>query len=81
MTHTPHPPTLTHGLADGCGRCFEHADHPFESLDNEHLQDLVRRVRTRDDNPPRSNNEARAMRAVATAIHHAAILARLEKES
>jgi hypothetical protein len=40
--HAPHPDTHTHGLADGCARCAEHAEHPFHSLDNRNLRGFLR---------------------------------------
>lgn len=60
--HTPHPDTHEYGLADGCPRCAEHAEHPFESLDAANLAVLVHRLAV--GLGPRSENEARAMRAL-----------------
>lgn len=42
--HTNHPSTLEHGLADDCPRCAEHAEHPLQSLDHDHVADLWRRM-------------------------------------
>ena len=58
-THTLHPPTHEHGLADDCPRCAEHAEHPLDSLDLENQRNLLQRVNL--DWPARSENEARAM--------------------
>jgi hypothetical protein len=35
-SHTPHPDTHEHGLADGCPRCDELAERPLE-LDHENM--------------------------------------------
>ena len=64
--HAPHPDTHTHGLADNCPRCAEHAEDLLKSLDTENLRSLVRRLN--NDWQPRSDNEARAMRVLET--HH-----------
>lgn len=40
--HTPHPDSHSHGLADSCPRCQEHAAHPAASLDRENLLRLLR---------------------------------------
>lgn len=37
MTHTKHPSSLEHGLADGCPRCRELAENPTRWLDRDHL--------------------------------------------
>ena len=76
-THGPHPPTHTHGLADGCPRCAEHAEHPFESLDAKNLRALIERLNL--DLPARSDNEVIAMRALETHRRHAEILASLRR--
>ena len=72
-THTRHPDTHAHGLADDCPRCNEHADHPFESLDDGNLRALVRRTRLWMENAAyaRSENELRAMRIVEVALRQA----------
>ncbi len=77
-SHGPHPSTHMYGLADGCPRCAEHAEHPFESLDSENLRALISRLNL--DSPPRSENEARAMRVLETHRRHAEVLARLRNE-
>jgi hypothetical protein len=61
--HSFHPDTHTHGLADDCPRCAEHAEHPYESLDAANIAALEARVR--DNLSPRSKNEARAMYVMA----------------
>lgn len=57
--HAYHPDTHTHGLADDCPRCLEHARHPLNSLDLENLAAL--RLRLNDDLAARSDTEALAM--------------------
>lgn len=39
--HTYHDDTHTHGLADDCPRCAEHAEDPVRSLDGENLRRIV----------------------------------------
>lgn len=73
--HTSHPPSHTHGLADDCPRCAEHAEHPFESLDTVNLRELLYRVNL--DLPARSGNERRAMDAIEAHARHDEILAGL----
>jgi len=65
-THTLHPDTHEHGLADDCPRCAEHAEYPFLSLDRENQRALLIRVNL--DLPPRSLTEARAMLNVVEAM-------------
>ena len=57
--HVWHPDTHTHGLADGCPRCAEHAAHPELSLDAQNL--AILRHRLAHGLPARSANEAKAM--------------------
>ena len=82
--HSFHPDSHTHGLADDCPRCAEHAEHPFETLDDENLRALVARVKvwandtTFDPTFPRSENEAKAMQIIETALNQQRRLARLE---
>jgi hypothetical protein len=57
--HAYHPDTHTHGLADDCPRCAEHARLPWQSLDRENLTALRQRIA--EGLPPRSTNEATAM--------------------
>lgn len=59
VIHTWHPDTHTHGLADGCPRCDQHAEHPEASLDRQN-QALLR-LRIEKGLPARSANEAKAM--------------------
>lgn len=40
-THTYHEDSHTHGLADGCPRCEEHAEHPERNLDSRNLKRLM----------------------------------------
>lgn len=62
-THTFHPDSHTHGLADDCPRCAEHAEHPTRSLDDANFAALVDRYMR--DLPPRSENERKAMQNLA----------------
>jgi hypothetical protein len=64
--HTFHPDSHTHGLNDGCPRCYEYSLHPFESLDDANLRQLTRRVLA--DQEARSNNERTAMNVVEMVI-------------
>lgn len=74
-SHTYHPDTHEFGLADGCPRCAEHAERPLDSLDSANLAALVERVRNEEE--PRSANEAIAMRRVGAALAHADKLRKL----
>lgn len=69
-SHINHPDTHTHGLADDCPRCAEHAKHPFMSLDDNNLRALILRTRAwmRDEKFPRSITENKAMRNVETVL-------------
>lgn len=80
-THT-HPAAIQeHGLQDGCERCAEHAQHPFDSLDTTNMSLLAHRtLRWMKDEPdalPRSDAEEVAMRRVERAIREARALQRL----
>jgi len=70
-SYTRHPDSHTHGLADDCPRCAEHADDPFASLDPENLTKLYDRTVQwmNDDSLPRSDTELMAMRVVETTIY------------
>ena len=61
--HSYHPDTHTHGLADDCERCDEHARRPWWGLDSGNLS--VLRDRISRGLEPRSLNEAKAMAALA----------------
>lgn len=65
-THTVHPDSHEHGLADGCPRCYEHSLQPIESLDEENLRKLTWRVREGAD--ARSENERTAMNVIELVI-------------
>lgn len=69
-THTLHESSLKIGLVDGCERCEQHASHPFSSLDEDHLKDLILRVD--NDDQPRSDNEGHAMSEIRLAIERGA---------
>lgn len=82
-THTHHPPIGTHGLADSCLRCEEHADHPFDSLDDDNLTDLVERTKRwmadeTENALARSKAEQKAMTRVSEALQQREILDRIE---
>jgi hypothetical protein len=80
-SHTHRPAIREHGLQDDCERCAEHAQHPFESLDDDNLLALIARtsawMRDEGDTLPRSDNEHAAMRLVEQAIMSARTMARL----
>lgn len=61
-----------HGLQDGCERCAEQAQRPFETLDHENILALIARVKERLE--PRSEHEATAMRKVRDALDDARFL-------
>ena len=75
--HTEHDSIGSSGLADGCPRCDEHAEHPFWGLDDSNLGSLVFRID--NDLTPRSDNERRAMYLVREALHMAERVARVRK--
>ena len=66
-THTIHEDIQSHGLADGCPRCEEHAEHPVRDLDRDNLRDLIS-LAVDNSIQPRSNCEARAVANVKTAM-------------
>lgn len=84
-SHILHKPIHTGGLSDGCERCGEIAERPFENLDDENLAALIARTRAwlddDEDAVARSSNEHRAMRIVETALMHRRALDRLEAEA
>jgi len=78
VAHTKHPDSHSHGLADWCPRCDEHAEHPFDSLDDENLKTLILKVRLNDE--PRSRNEADAMYYIGKAMRISDKIRSLEEE-
>lgn len=69
--HSSHQDVHTHGLADNCDRCAEHAEHPWRDLDEEVLRDLVERATARDRfSLMRSETEGIAMAKVIDALDH-----------
>lgn len=76
-SHTVHPDTHDSGLADDCPRCDEHAQHPFESLDDTNLLNLLSRVNL--DLPARSGNERKAMDVIKDTIRHYDRIVQLER--
>lgn len=82
-THSLHKLVNAAGLADGCPRCDEIAEQPFEALDDENLADLVARTRgwMNDDEDclSRSRNEHKAMRIVEKALVCKRVLDRLDE--
>jgi len=70
-SHTLHEDSHTHGLADDCPRCREHAEHPEASLDRTNTARLLRgQVYTALDRAAAS----RLTRAIATARYLTGIL-------
>ena len=80
-SHTKHPDSHDHGLADGCPRCAEHAADPFSSLDDKNLLSLVERtslwMRDEGDSFPRSDTERDAMRKVEFVLARVRTLQRI----
>ena len=72
-SHTFHPDSHTHGLADDCPRCEEHAQNPLVSLDADNLSSLMQRVVNREGY--RSDNEREAMLNLRRALDQACLLA------
>lgn len=73
MSHTIHDEIETHGLADDCERCEEHAQHPLRTLDTPNLRALMERVEQKQEG--RSENEKTAMANVRAAMDQAGVLA------
>lgn len=73
MSHAVHEDVHTHGLADDCERCSEHAGHPIRTLDAPSLRALMERIERGDEG--RSENEKRAMGVVHEALNEAGALA------
>lgn len=85
-SHSHHDPIHTYGLADGCLRCGEIADRPFEAFDEPNLLALVERTRRwmndeTVDALARSKNEQRAMSHVEHALTCIRILERVEAKA
>lgn len=73
--HTIHEDIQTHGLADGCPRCEEHAYNPWRDLDDTVLRDLVERATQANRfDLMRSDTEGIAMAKIVDAIDHIGIL-------
>lgn len=71
-THN-HPASIfQHGLADGCDRCDELADRPFDGMDDVNIGSLIDRIK--DENFSRSMNEDNAMREVGRAMARASVM-------
>jgi len=70
--HIVHPSIRENGLADGCPRCGEHAEYPFEGLDDGNMESLIDRIASQDES--RSVNEDDAMRVVSKAMGRAQVL-------
>jgi len=68
-SHTLHDDVHERGLADGCPRCREHAEHPLQSLDNRMLRALFDRLAS--GQVARSLNEGLALDALRTARQQA----------
>lgn len=71
-THNDHPSIRDSGLADGCPRCKEHAEYPFEGLDSGNMESLIDRIA--DGTDSRSVNEDDAMRVISKAMGRAQVL-------
>jgi len=67
-SHSLHPDSHTHGLADDCPRCDEHAEEPLQGLDHENIGALAYRLAT--GRLARSANEGKAMANLARAIQY-----------
>jgi hypothetical protein len=78
-SHNHAPAIVEYGLQDECPRCGEHAEHPFQSLDDENLTALAARTVAwiRDEEFPRSETETAAMRYMERSIRDARVLSRL----
>lgn len=72
--HAPHGSIREEGLADDCPRCAEHAERPFDGLDDSNLETLIAMVVS--DEPPRSDSERLAMYKVQGAMNLARALRR-----
>ncbi|KKL54079.1 hypothetical protein LCGC14_2269050 [marine sediment metagenome] len=70
--HIVHPSIRENGLADGCPRCKEHSEYPFEGLDDGNMENLIDRIASQDES--RSVNEDDAMRVVSKAMGRAQVL-------
>lgn len=67
MSHRIHEDIQTHGLADDCERCAQHAENPTRDLDPENLRTLVEMAVDRGIRP-RSDTEERAVANVLTTM-------------
>lgn len=77
MSHSAHPDVHTHGLADGCTACEEHASQPTHNLDEWMLRDLLSRALDRTI-PSRSTTEAVAVANVLNILERVGRLAQVE---
>jgi hypothetical protein len=87
MSHTYHPDSKLHGLADDCLRCAEHAENPFASMDEQSLtlllhRTLANRFGSEDGKGPfgphlvaRSETEAVAMASIMNVLERAGRMA------
>lgn len=73
--HSIHPDTHTHGLADDCERCAEHAADPLRGLDDENLTRLIHAAVDRSI-PPLTYTDAVASASILTTLEHAGHLYR-----
>lgn len=78
-THTIHEDISSHGLADGCPRCEEHAEQPIRDLDRSNLCDLVSMAVDRSIRP-RSGTEERAVATVLNAMEQFGRIAEVAPE-
>lgn len=81
-SHAAHPLIETNGLADGCLRCLDISEAPFDSLDDDNLEQLIVRTQQWMNDEPgsvaRSKAEQRAMSIVEKALTYRRILNRIE---
>ncbi len=79
--HSMHPDSHTHGLADDCPRCVEHAEHPIATLDHENLRRIMELAVTDDRlGQPVTHTDLVASAKVLTALEHAGHLARTDPD-
>lgn len=78
-THLHVASILEDGLQDDCERCAEHAEQPFNTLDDSNLSALIERTQAwkKNEAMPRSDTELAAMRYAERSIHESQILFRL----
>lgn len=77
--HTSHPDTHTHGLADDCPRCAEHAIDPVFTLDDANLARIVRLACSRTKRfDAMTRTDLRASTVVLNLLERVGPIARVE---